>query len=76
METVSTKWNFSNYNDSTEFAKLPSIGSSGTNIVSILYGDVSEMLAMLFSLLISIQDEISSASHLIEVVHRLSVNLR
>ena len=64
-EIVSTKWNFSNCNESRNvFAMLPSLGSGGTNTVILLSGDVSETLAMLFSQLISIQDETSSASHL------------
>lgn len=66
VQIVTTKWDFSNYNDSkTVFAKLPSSRTSRTNIVNILSGDVSEMLAMLFSQLITIQDETSSPSHLI-----------
>lgn len=66
VEILRTKWNFSNYNDSRNiFAMLPSTGPSGTNTVNSLSGDVSEMLGHVFSKLISIQDETSSASHLI-----------
>lgn len=46
-------------------AMLPSPGLSERNIINILSEDVSEMLAVLFSQFISIQNETSSASHLI-----------
>ena len=65
VEIVNANWNFSNCNDSRNVLEvLLSIGPNGANNVSLLSGDISEMLAV-FSQLISTQDETSSASHLI-----------